>query len=101
MCEVLGAWSFQTKSALFRGTEFGLDVDRRLVGEDGTCGFVSALKRFKVGLLTLFAFQHWMPGICRKIQTNLEKTMLGSKVPFLDLSSERLYVQLDIIPDCG
>lgn len=54
----------------------GLDVDRRIVGEDGTCGFVSALKCLKVGLLTLFAFQPWMPGICRKTQTNLEKVWI-------------------------
>lgn len=53
------------------GVQIGVRCkDRRIVGEGGTCGFVSALKRLKVGLLTLFAFQHWMPGICRKTQTN-------------------------------
>ena len=87
--------------------------DRRIVGEDGTCGFVSALEHLegfflglfcilKMLLFTLFTFQHRMPGICRKTWTSVaKKVMFGLKVPFLGLSGDRLYVQLDSVSECG
>lgn len=47
MCEVLGGWRSETKSAWCWG-QIGMGwEDRRAVGEDGTCGFVSDLKHLE------------------------------------------------------
>lgn len=67
------------QNLLCSGGQIGVRCkDRRIDGEDGTHGFVSALRCLEVGggfglfyilkmlLFTLFAFQHWLPGICRK-----------------------------------
>lgn len=39
---------------------------------------------------------------CRQTQTNVEeKVVFSSKVPFVGLSGDRLYVQLDSVSECN